>query len=166
MTGGICKTAAGWPKAPFASRAPQGSSGGQSCPHPGQCLNEIQPERRKVALDSACPADHDMIRSSRAIGANHCASQLAKSPLHPIAYNGIADLLRHGDPQPLCRIAIIALAHQQHKAGRRHPACCIGGQKIRPLSNRNQAESFLRPRARRARITARPPAVAIRARKP
>lgn len=163
---GTDKRAAGSLTVPFASPAPAGSTAAQSFARPCKSLREFSLQCREIALHATCPADQDMVRSRHSFRANHGTRQFAKTALHPVAHHGVSDLLCHRDPKPHCRITVFAPAHQQHKAGRCHPACCVGGQKVRPLSNRNQAESFLRPRARRARITARPPTVAIRARKP
>ena len=160
------RTAGGLPTVPFASPAPAESSIAQSFAHSCERMRKFGLEGRKITLDPACAADQDMVRSRNAVRTNHRTRQFAKTALHAVAHNGIADLLCDRNPESHRGIAIVSPANQQHKAGRCHPACSIGGQKVRPLSNRNQAESFLRPRARRARITARPPTVAIRARKP
>ena len=63
-------------------------------------------------------------------------------------------------------VFIATLADKQNEAANGGPSSGVGGQKVRPLLQMCQADSFLRPRARRARITARPPTVAIRDRKP
>ena len=74
--------------------------------------------------------------------------------------------------------AIVSLAPLQHESGGRHPGCARGGQEVGALPEplhedaagraaaRIQALSRLRPRARRAATTLRPPLVAMRARKP
>jgi hypothetical protein len=101
-----------------------------------------------------------------ALFVEHFAGERTKPALHAIADDRPTDFLGNGYAQPLGRVFIFSVSHKQHKALGRDPLGRIGGEKIAPLENRDQAESLLRPRARRARITARPPGVDIRARKP
>jgi hypothetical protein len=104
------------------------------------------------------------------------ANDLAQSPADPVAFHGIADLARHRKPDA-GRGLVASIARLQDKPGGWHlePAC--GGQKIRSLSQTlhagsafravpDQALRRLRPRARRAEMTLRPPVVSMRARKP
>jgi len=91
---------------------------------------------------------------------------------YPIALDRITDLLRHRIADARRRL-IASLTRLQYEAG----AVCLGAgcrcDEIRPLPqpvqgrrHENQADRRLRPRARRALITLRPPLVAMRARKP
>jgi hypothetical protein len=78
------------------------------------------------------------------IGAGHphfgqdSPCQFAKTTLHPVADYGRTDLLGDGDAEPHCRIAVLALAHEQDEAGRRHPPAAIGGEKIGAAADRGQ----------------------------
>lgn len=60
-----------------------------------------------------------------------CAQELTEAPLHAIAHDSIADLLRYGDaiPHALSTIG----ASQQHKARPRVAQTFIGSKKIGAL---------------------------------
>ncbi len=106
------------------------------------------------------------------------AHDLAQAPPHPVALDRAADLLRHREAEPRrCRVA--ALARLQHEGAGRGPLALGGREEVRPLlqplhgnadaadaADADYALSRLRPRARRALSTLRPPVVAVRARKP
>src|SRR3546814_4334357 len=94
------------------------------------------------------------------------AGQRAKTALHAVADNRPADLLGDGDAKTNGRVAIIAGTNKKHETGHRHALSGVGRQQVAPLSDLPQADSFLRPLARRAARTLRPPTVAARARKP
>ncbi len=99
-----------------------------------------------------------------------------QAPPHAVSLDRIADLLRDREAAPR-RALIGALARLQHESGGREPGSRCRGQKVRPLPQpfhasmraagaRRQADRRLRPRARRADKTLRPPLVAMRVRKP
>ena len=149
-----------------ASRVQQGSAAAQSFRRPLQGFGQFIAQLAIIAFDATRATNQNMVGARNTAIANHVMGERAEASLHPVADHGIADFLGNGQAKPLGCDAIIALPYKQHKAGRCHPACRIRGEKIPPFFNGNQADSFLRPRARRLRITARPPTVAIRARKP
>jgi hypothetical protein len=143
---------------------------------------EIGPKRSEIALDAAGAADQDMVGARDAPVRQDLAGEGTEPPLHPIADDRAADLLRHSDAEADRRIAVLPVADEQDEAGRRGPAAAISRQEIgasgdggegsgpgrlRSAASRfAQADSVLRPRARRAARTLRPPGVALRARKP
>jgi len=90
----------------------------------------------------------------------------AKTPLHAVADDGIANLLGYGDPEPHAGIAIIAFPYEKHESGHGNTLAAVGSKEIGSALDSLQAESDLRPRARRAASTLRPPGVAERDRKP
>jgi hypothetical protein len=126
------------------------------------------------------PADQHMIGPRNAMHRKHFAHYRTESPLYAIAHHGIAQLLGGSNPEPRIARLILARLHDQHERRHGDTHATIGGeefgpfgqaaqgQAILPVSARRlaQADSLARPRARRARSTARPPTVAVRARKP
>src|ERR1700730_390283 len=98
---------------------------------------------------------------------------LAQAPLDAIALDGIADFFRYREAKT-SRCGVAALARLQHKSRRRSFGARGSGEEVstslQPLHGsavrRRQALRRLRPRARRAAMTLRPPTVAVRARKP
>src|SRR5262249_61405859 len=97
--------------------------------------------------------------------------------LYSIAADGGCNRPRRGEADA-DRTAVVSLARLQHESGGRHLGRSRGGQEIgalpEPLHRDDsgraaadvQALSRLRPRARRAAMTFRPPLVALRAPKP
>ena len=59
------------------------------------------------------------------------AGELAEAPLHPVADDGVADLLGDGEAEPHRRIAVAARADEQDEAGRRRAQAAIGREEIR-----------------------------------
>jgi hypothetical protein len=100
----------------------------------------------------------------------------AQTAAHSIAFHGVADLFGDGEAETRGTLIAAALGLQDESCGwYLDPGC--GGQKVRSLPQSfhrdeagpadpllPQALSRLRPRARRAAITLRPPTVAMRAR--
>lgn len=117
-------------------------------------------------LDPACPADQHMIVAGKPVFGQHLTRQATKTPLHPVADDGVSDFLRHGYADSHGIVAIAAIARLQDESRHRRALAAVRREIVAALGQSNQALSFLRPRARRARITLRPAAVAIRAKKP
>ncbi len=133
----------------------------------GQRLGQFGGERLIVALDTALPSDQDMVGARYALTRQQIARERPQPAFHPVANDRVSDLLGDGEADANRRVTVIPRANLQHEAGHRHAAPAIGREEIAAAGQRRDyADSFLRPRARRARITARPPGVAIRARKP
>jgi len=115
--------------------------------------------------------DQDMIRARDAGLGQQLARERAEPALHSVADNRVADFLGDGDAETHDRIVIAPRPDDQHETGHGRPPAAIGRQKIRAARKHRigrlaQADSFLRPRARRAASTLRPPGVALRERKP
>src|ERR1700761_9138531 len=112
-----------------------------------------------------------MIGAGDAVGGKQCAAERAEAALHAVADHRIADLLGHRDAEAHRRIAVVARAYQKHEAGHGPARATVRREEIRAapeddVSVLAQAESDLRPRARRAARTLRPLGVAERVRKP
>ena len=59
------------------------------------------------------------------------AGELAQAPLHPVADDRVADLLRDGEAEADRRIAVAARADEQDEAGRRRAQAAVRGEKVR-----------------------------------
>lgn len=115
-----------------------------------------------------------MVMTGKAFNRQQRARQFAQSPLHPVAHDRVADL--PGDGHAVAQALPLVRTGEQHEAWTRDAQALVGGEKVRAVFDDRelgaafagvaQAESFLRPRARRALSTLRPPTVALRARKP
>jgi hypothetical protein len=143
---------------------------------------EIAAKKREIALDPAGAPDQDMIGAGDPAHRQHLTGEGPETALHAVADDRAADLLRHRDPEAHPRVAVGAIANEQNEAGRRGAAAAIGRQEIGAFRDGGegrgpgrlrsaaslfaQADNILRPRARRAARTLRPPGVALRARKP
>ena len=133
----------------------------------GQRLGQLGGERLIVALDPALPSDQDMVGARYALFRQQITRERSQPALHPVANDRVSDLLGDGEADANRSVTVIPRADLQHEAGHRHASPAIGREEIAAAGQRRDyADSFLRPRARRARITARPPGVAIRERKP
>src|SRR5688500_7271853 len=91
---------------------------------------EIGAEQSEIALDAAGAADQDMVGALHAPDRQDLAGEGAEPPLHPVADDRAANLLRHGDPEANRRIAVLPVSDEQDEAGRRGPAAAIGRQEI------------------------------------
>jgi hypothetical protein len=71
------------------------------------------------------------------VGAGHAgfgqdeAGELAKAPLHAVAHDGIADLLRDGEAEADGGITVVSRADEKNEAGRRRAQCAIGREEFR-----------------------------------
>jgi hypothetical protein len=136
-----------------------------------QRFAELAPKIVEASLDTGAAPDQNVVGAGQAVLVEEFARKRAEAPFHAIADNRISNLFSDGDAEPHGVIAIIARAHQQHETGHGHAPPGIRREEIRAAPYRldlclRQAESVLRPRARRAARTLRPPGVAERARKP
>jgi hypothetical protein len=140
---------------------------------------KLGPKQRIIALHATFPTDQHMISTGNGVLRQNLAYEGAKTALHPVTDNSAADLFRNCNTYARHGITITAIVHQQHEARHGRALTAIRGQKIgaaghktqdapgRALhASRDQAVSFLRPRARRAFSSLRPAAVAMRRRKP
>src|SRR5262249_2935449 len=107
-----------------------------------------------------------MIGAGDSLAWQQFARQCPEPPLHAVADDGAADLPGDGDAEPHLRLAVLAIADEEDEAGHRRSSSLVRRQEIRAAGEIGQADSFLRPRLRRAARTLRPPTVAARARKP
>jgi hypothetical protein len=126
-------------------------------------LLERQRERRP-------PSNQHIVIACRKTSCSRQSDHFPKPALDPVTLDRSSDLSRHGKTYTDGTI-IAALAHLQDKSrgrqlfsGRRGEEIGSPSQPIHGTSH--QALSRLRPRARRAAITLRPPFFAMRARKP
>ena len=110
-----------------------------------------------------------------AVGVGAIGGAVAQSPSDAIALHGVAGLPGHREADPR-RGMVATVARLHHEGGQGHARARGCSEKIsasfQPLHGGSarrlapQAERRLRPCARRAAITLRPPTVAMRARKP
>jgi hypothetical protein len=91
-----------------------------------------------------------MVGTNYTVQRQQFTGQRTKPPPHAIADNSIADLLGYGDAKAHGRITVLSRPHQKNKAALRGPLRCVCGKEIPARSYDCQADSFLRPRARRA----------------
>lgn len=142
-----------------------------SC-RPRQRSGKVRRQGREIAFDAAIASDKDMIGARDAVQWQQCARQCPQAPFHAVAHHGIADFPGHRVTDAQCGIGVAASVNEQHKARRSDTPGLVGSKEITAQPDRLrrrhrlQAESFLRPWARRLRMTLRPPTVAMRARKP
>ena len=59
------------------------------------------------------------------------AGKLAQAPLHPVADDGVADLLLNGEAEPHGGIAVAARPDEQDEAWRRRAQGAIGREEFR-----------------------------------
>jgi len=129
-------------------------------------------------FDAAGAADQDMVGPGNSGIGEDMTGEFTETPLHPVAHDRIAHLLRNCEAEPHGGIVVAAWADEQDEAGRRRTQGAIGREefratpelvdlaRIRAVAGFGYADSFLRPRLRRAAMTLRPPTVAILCRKP
>lgn len=139
----------------------------------------------KIALNPTFAANQHMVSAVNASGWQSFAQKRPEAALHAVANNRVADLLCDGYAKAQISFGSrhSTTVHQQHESGPCDPDSAIGGNKVRPFPNSGdsghprdrtvrkvfgcgQADSFLRPRERRAARILRPPGVAERVRKP
>ena len=63
------------------------------------------------------------------------AGKRPEPPLHPVADDGVADLLGNGETGAHCRVIVAAVADEKNKAGSGRPPSGVGGEKVRPLAD-------------------------------
>ena len=143
--------------------------------HAAKGLVEIlkQPVERQV--ERAAPPDQYIIVSRPHSGRRRKPDNFAQPPANAVALDRIADLLGNSKSDTH-RSILTPIERLQHKSADGRPGASRDSQKIsalpEPLHRRRgrprrfQALSRLRPRARRAAMTLRPPVVLRRARNP
>ena len=92
---------------------------------------EILRELRERALYAAGAADQDMVGAGNASFGQDRPREFAEAALHPVADDGVADLLRDGEAEANGGIAVAARAHEEDEAGRRRAQCAIGREEVR-----------------------------------
>jgi hypothetical protein len=140
-----------------------------------QRTREVLDEPGERQLKGSAPADQHIViprPEPVRVAKPHDFPQPAP---HPIALDRIADLARNGKSDPW-RSGVGALVGLQHESLPGGPRPCRDAQKVRPFPQSfhggagrtlaAQALSRLRPRARRAFSTLRPPLVSMRLRNP
>src|SRR5262249_12412697 len=117
--------------------------------------------------------DEDIIMAAPHVMRGRTPHRLPEPPAHAVALDRGADLLRRREADP-GRPLVVAPARLEHEGGGGNPRSRCHGEELGPSPQAlhprplrcDQALSRLRPRARRAATTLRPPLVAMRARKP
>ena len=90
-----------------------------------------------AALDSAGPADHNMVGPGNPMFGQGFAGEGPEAAFHPVADDRIADLPGHGDADAHGRIVVTARADEQDEAGHGGALAAIGGEEIRALGDRD-----------------------------
>jgi len=98
---------------------------------PAERLFEIFRELRERPFDAAGAADQDMVGAGEAGLGEDRPGELAQAAPHPIADDGVADLLRDGEAEPHRRVAVVAGADEQDEAGRRRAPAGIRREEVR-----------------------------------
>lgn len=116
MTADSDKLVAKSAKGHIASRVRSKSAASQSPADLFKRLRQIVTEQSKVALNAARAANQNMISTADPKFREDFAGKRTKAPLHPVAYNGIADFFGNRNAKPHRRIIIAAITHQQNKS--------------------------------------------------
>lgn len=155
--------------APAASRGISRSEAGRSFGDTPECPRKVLAQHVEIALDPTASADYHMVGPGKAALDYHFARQRPETALHPVSDDGIADLAGDSETYPAEQVAVLAVAHEEHKTRRSGAPAAVRGQEVRTFLDSAEALyalSFLRPwRRRRFRIL-RPPGVAMRWRNP
>jgi hypothetical protein len=101
-----------------------------SARHHSQRATQIILEKGKIPLNSACPANEDMIGTGHAVIGQDRSGHCAETALHPISDDRISDLFRDSKADPHLGISIGAIADKQKQATGGSPFSAICGQKI------------------------------------
>ena len=88
-----------------------------------------------TAIDRYGAANHHMVGAGKTAGRDDFARERTKAPLHPVTDDGATDLLGDGESHAHRRICILAVADQQHEAGRGGAQAAVGSQEIRALAD-------------------------------
>ena len=104
-----------------------------------QALLKIGLHRGEIRFFVGFTADHDVIDTFHTIVGKGCCEQGPEATLHPIARNGVADLLGNRDAPAdrLCRNRMVAAAtvREQDKIWGDESLAAIGSEKICALAN-------------------------------
>lgn len=98
---------------------------------------KVVAKRGEIALDSGRAADQDMVGAGNAAHRQNLARKGAETPLHAVADYRIADFFGDGEAYPPGRVAVIAIADEQDKAGRGRAPSGVRSEEIRPLAKNN-----------------------------
>ena len=126
------------------------------------------------------PRDDHELEAARQGGPELEPERLAAEAFHPRTDDGAADLARHHEAEPGWRVrGVLTCRQQKHEMGRRHPvARPLNSLEVSPRPDalrapvaephffQTETVRRWRPLRRRFERTARPPTVAMRARKP
>ena len=127
----------------------------------GKCTVEFLSKRGEIPLDSAIASDQDVVVAGKTVAGQSVAQEFAEPPLHPVADDGVPDLL--GDRDAVTGFARIVGPGQQDEAWFRIAQSAIGREEIGPLAHHFDGKghsTLIRERAPKrepARPTGRPP---------
>jgi len=97
-----------------------------------QRSTELFAQFAEITFNSTFASDQHMVGIGQAMIGQKFTQQRTKSPFHPVADNRVADLFRHGNPEPLA--ASVVPVRKQHKTGPCNAQAPIRGKKIRAAS--------------------------------
>ena len=92
---------------------------------------EVASKQRIVALDPAGAADHYMVGAGKTANGDDFPCKRAEAALHPVAGDGVADLLADGEAYPHSRVAATAAADQKYERRGRGAPSGVRREKIR-----------------------------------
>ena len=72
-----------------------------------------------------------MIGAGKADRRDDFTRELAEAPLHPVADDGVPDLLADGESDPHDRVVVTPVADEKHESGSRGPPSGVGREEIR-----------------------------------
>ena len=75
-----------------------------------------------------------MVRAWDATSRDKLAGKFAEAPLHSVANDRIADLLRDCETDTQQMVPVIAFADQQDKSGHGKASAAVGGEEIRAFA--------------------------------
>ena len=142
---------------------------GRSLAHLSERAEQFVSQETEVAFYPSRSSNQHMVRAGDPMIGQDFAGERSEAALHAIANDGPTDLLGNRIADPHRALPIVAITYQEHETGHGGAPAGVRCQKIGAFAENRErfyALSFLRPRARRAFSTLRPPTVAIRARNP
>jgi len=103
---------------------------------PVERSGKLVPEQAEVALDAARATDHHMIRAGETLVRHYLARERPEAPFHAVAHDRTANFPGHRETDAHLRIAVAAVAHEQHESRRARAQARVRREEIRALLDR------------------------------
>ena len=101
------------------------------CSDPLQSLAKIDLKLGKCSFVAPGSADQDVIGTLDPSLRKDDSGDFSKPPLHSVASDGVADLLRYGETEPKRVVAIVARPDEKDEAGHGRASTAVRGKEIR-----------------------------------